>query len=349
MVDLRKMTRFPILLRNMISMRKSNDLPFPLNEETVKFCGYGRYALYEGFLALGLKKDDWVMFPDYICNVALAPAHYMGLKIYFYEVGSDLKPVWGCIDKDVAKRSKAFLMVNYFGFPNDLKTAKDFCTKYDLCFIEDNAHGFLSFKGEVPLGKFGDISIFSFHKTIPIPNGSALVINDKSITKKTIVGEELFRGKRTCKYIVKTLIGTLCNNLNHKFCKETDVEMKDLNPSLEADMEFDLKSFFIKMSSYSKWMLHHFNSSSVSMHRREQYEKWLDYFTKQDEFDVGIIFTELKNGVVPYVFPVIAKEPMNLIKQMRRKGVECFPWPYLPKQSKEDYLSKHVVCFPVCS
>jgi len=44
-----------------------------------------------------------------------------------------------------------------------------------LLLIEDCAQALLSKFGESPLGSFGDVAIFSIRKTLPVPDGGALV------------------------------------------------------------------------------------------------------------------------------------------------------------------------------
>ncbi|OGX59560.1 MAG: hypothetical protein A2447_11920 [Omnitrophica WOR_2 bacterium RIFOXYC2_FULL_38_12] len=347
MVKLRSITRFPIYYQGMLSFEKSKELPFPLEEEKVYFYGYGRYALYQGMLSLGLEKGDHILFPNYICNVALAPAHYLGLHVDYYEIDELLKPKWNKIDKRIADKSKAFLIVNYFGFPNDLVKAREFCDKHEQFLIEDNAHGFLSHLDRTPLGTFGDISVFSFHKTVPIFNGSALVINKHSISMVGDGENNLISEKRTVRFIVKTLILSIRNCLSFLNVNKVADKKIDLNPNIEKEQEFDLQSYFISISNYSKWFLNHLNINSVASRRRKRYFKWLQYFQEQKEYKVRIIFPELKPGIVPYVFPVITNQSEILLDKMRQCGVECYPWPFLPKDSREDYLSGKVVCFPL--
>ena len=53
----------------------------------------------------------------------------------------DFKPVWIDLHKHVDERTRAVLMVHYFGQPQDIGKYISFCEKYNLSLIEDNAHG----------------------------------------------------------------------------------------------------------------------------------------------------------------------------------------------------------------
>ena len=59
----------------------------------------GRSALYAGLILLNLKKHDEVLIPQFICETALHPFRDLKIKIKFYKVGKNLKPIWPDIKK----------------------------------------------------------------------------------------------------------------------------------------------------------------------------------------------------------------------------------------------------------
>ena len=71
-------------------------------------------------------------------------------------------------------------MIDYFGFSQDSRPFEEYKKKYISIIIEDNAHGFLSKdKHGVLLGTRGDIGLLSNRKTIFLPNGGALLVNNE--------------------------------------------------------------------------------------------------------------------------------------------------------------------------
>jgi hypothetical protein len=95
-------------------------------------------------------------------------------------------------------------------------------------------------------------------------------------------------------------------------------------------------------------VIKHFNMESISEQRRRGYLRWLSFFKQGSGIaKAKIVFPDLREGVVPYVFPVLADDQKQFIFEMHEKGVESFPWPFLPQGSQEGYLSRHMVCLPV--
>ena len=135
----------------------------------------GRWALVDALRAFGVGRGDRVLLPGLICREVLASVHFLGATPAFY-------PVTRQLSADLSDRSidgtKAVVAVNYFGFPRRLEPFRDFCTRTGAALIEDNAHGLFSRDEHGSLlGARGDAGIFSFRKTIAVPDGAALVVN----------------------------------------------------------------------------------------------------------------------------------------------------------------------------
>ena len=54
---------------------------------------------------------------------------------------------------------------------------KQLAEQHGLPLIEDCALSLLSADGDTPLGTTGDVAIFCLYKTLPVPNGGAMVVN----------------------------------------------------------------------------------------------------------------------------------------------------------------------------
>ncbi|PPB57884.1 DegT/DnrJ/EryC1/StrS family aminotransferase [Campylobacter hyointestinalis] len=131
---------------------------------------YARYAFLETLKTLNIKS---IYIPSFICRDMLAPINTLGIKYYFYDLDIKLNPIL----KDI--RCDAILMVNYFGFAANLSIFEKYKSVFNSIIIEDNAHGFLSRdENERLLGTRGDIGLLSIRKTIFLPNGGAVLINN---------------------------------------------------------------------------------------------------------------------------------------------------------------------------
>lgn len=345
MVKLRNIYRNPVFDPEYFIRKNSGyDLPFPFQEKNLFLFGYARVALYEGLRVLGIKDGETVLVPDYICNAVVAPMRALNIKIRFYPVGVNLKPQWQAIEKVIDGNTKALVVVNYCGFPNDLVMAKCFCKKHNIYLIEDNAHGFLSADNEKPLGSCGDISIFSFRKVLPIPNGAGLLINNKSLHPLPPQIKYLRKKNRALRFVAKNFLILLKDAFRVGPLKEEDFEAGRIRDVLE---EYDLEKYFVKFSQVSKFIIEHIDFKGIMAQKRNSYIGWLNYFTKKNIIGLKVAFPVLQDNCVPFSFPVLVDNQKEFIANMFHKGIDCYPWPYLPRASQENYLTRRMVFLPV--
>ena len=150
----------------------------------VVYYSLARQALKEALLLAGISAGDSVVVPALICKDVLLPIESLGASVSFYEVDKFLQPI-GLTNID---RAKAIIAVNYFGFAQDLTPFVELGRRLNAVIIEDNAHGFLSSDstGQL-LGTRTEVGITSIRKTLRIPNGASLSINNESFqTRATL-------------------------------------------------------------------------------------------------------------------------------------------------------------------
>jgi dTDP-4-amino-4,6-dideoxygalactose transaminase len=78
----------------------------------------------------------------------------------------------------VTTRTRAVYLIHYVGFPGPVEELAAFCSSRGIFLIEDCALALFSKLGDRPLGSFGDASIFCLYKTLPLPNGGAVLLKD---------------------------------------------------------------------------------------------------------------------------------------------------------------------------
>jgi hypothetical protein len=153
-----------------------------LNELKIayRYYAYGRQALVEALRLANVLPGDEVLVPALICKDVLSSIHTVGAKPVFYQVDETLAPVL----LPNSSLIKAVIAVNYFGFAQDLKPFLDYCKKFSVKLIEDNAHGYLSANVDgVLLGNRAPLGITSIRKTMRIPDGARLHISDKQLSE----------------------------------------------------------------------------------------------------------------------------------------------------------------------
>lgn len=157
--------------------------------------GSGTAAL-ELSCAILLKKGDEVILPSFTFSSCANAILLSGAKPVFCDISIEtynIDPEE--IKKKITKKTKSIMVVHYAGFGCDMEKIMEIANNYDLCVIEDAAHGLgAKYKGR-ELGTIGDVGCFSFHgtKNAASGEGGAFVTNDKRINKLA----EIIREKGT--------------------------------------------------------------------------------------------------------------------------------------------------------
>jgi len=154
------------------------ELPFPLASPRTRWYYFARNGVWESVDVLGLSAGDEVLIPGYTSGLEVEAFEARGIIPVFYNLTASLTPDWQDIKNKLSRQTKVFYLIHYFGFPQPLPQAVEFCTQYRLLLFEDNALGFLSkdTTGK-PLGSTGEVGLFCPRKTLPLPHGGMLVVN----------------------------------------------------------------------------------------------------------------------------------------------------------------------------
>ena len=160
--------------------RKPEDLPFPLDRDRHQLWYLGRNAIYAGVSELRLAPGDPVAVPSYTNGIEVAALAARGLSIHQYGIRPDFSPDLDHL-RDTLRRTGARLVlaIQYLGFPHPLEEAAAICREFGAILLEDCALSFLARHPDGrPAGTTGDLAIFSLYKTLPVPDGAALAVND---------------------------------------------------------------------------------------------------------------------------------------------------------------------------
>ncbi len=113
-------------------------------------------------------------------------------------VRSGLTPVFADVDRDtcclnadaieplITEKTCAILPVHVYGTPCDTARIEQIAKKHGLKVIYDAAHAFGVTVNGVPIGRFGDAAMFSFHatKVFHTVEGGAVCINDPAVAER---------------------------------------------------------------------------------------------------------------------------------------------------------------------
>ena len=147
----------------------------------VRYFGFARHALTEA-LKLAGASGETVLLPDFVCRDLLASVAAAGAKPAFYKTREDLAPAE---DPSRWPPARVVVAVDYFGFPQDLAPFEAYARRTGAVLIEDAAHALFSRDaGGRLLGTRAPLGVLSLRKSLPIPNGGALLANDAAFAAR---------------------------------------------------------------------------------------------------------------------------------------------------------------------
>jgi perosamine synthetase len=337
----------PVLDFTTLLARPRSKLASPLWASRAALYPYARVALLEGLRLLGIGAGDNVLVPSFICSAAIAPFNALGVEVRYYEVDDELQPRFDTALRALNSRTKAFLGVHYFGFPQDIEAIRGFCNSHELYYVEDNSHGFLSAHRHSPLGTFGDIAILSQRKTLALPHGGALVVNASSLSHKVPPTSGYSRDHKAS--IVKFILQNLILNLEiFPSIRGLDVlafAKKFTQLGQAGDLEANLDDCMEPYSKFATWILFRTDFEKEKLHRRRTYLFWQDVFARS-ALQSSPVFKDLPEGVIPWAFPVRVHKRKEFIHNLRRQGIECFAWPNPPSSAPRTQLNQEIVLIP---
>jgi hypothetical protein len=289
--------------------------------KTTRYYSFARHALAAAIDVLKMKSGDAILIPSLICKDVLSSFASRQIEVVFYDVDQALNPIAFPTKKNI----RAILAVNYFGFAQNLEPFKNYCQTNNCFLIEDNAHGYLSSDEQGNwLGFRGDIGIFSYRKTIPVPFGAAIVTNRfQEDLPKPIGFQPGMNTSSLLKSSVRKLVPysgilpvTLSTRIARKF-RKTSTENSDVLPTLEKAPDSLLKAISTSDSGFE------------IRRRRELYQIIEPLILR---LGGQPLFSNLPKNTAPYTLPFLADEKNYQIisENLNRIGLECFSWPELP-------------------
>jgi len=280
-----------------------------------------------------------VWCPDYFCNSSLAPLRELGVKLKFYQIKEDGNPnIANCMDLISCGKPDLIIAVHYFGKPAELSGLINISSELGAWLIEDAAHVALPV---AEIGTYGDFVLYSPHKSLPIPDGSLLIIRDHgpSEISKDMQNKEglydLYRFLVKSKYsnISREMVWVIKRTMQKMGLYTTSMKLS-FNDS-EPVMSF---KYFISpnMSLFSKKMLMSMlNKIDDELNKKIINQKcWTEYLIANN---IGRKKIRVKNikGYVPYLFTLLHPNRESAEKtftDLMGNKLPVSTWPDLPPE-----------------
>ena len=294
-------------------------------------------------------KDSIILLPAYLCNSLMAPLHSGNIKYRFYQVRKTLYPDLEDLIAKIDAGVRAILIIHYFGFPSFIEEVRNISRKYNLYLIEDCAHALFSKLGTRPLGAFGHLSIFSLRKSLPLPDGGALILNDKSLQcekylrqpdSKLLALKMAYLILKSVEAFTKCTPRTLLLQIEQL---RLGFQKLDSNPIADYDYVISTISQRIMKNVFIEDIIAKRRKNFSFLLREAEELTWLKP-----------IFSKLPPGVCPLGFPMLVERREYVRTYLLKRGIHVRAyWDVLPSEIEPDrfpdskYLSDRIIVLPV--
>jgi len=334
---------------NKVVQQEILSCPFPYLSGAQAVLSCGREALYYGIKLLK-HLPQRAHVPAYCCKSVLAPFKKLNIEINFYDVGRHLEPI---IDKNSLKKGDLFLLIHYFGIPQDIHLIKQLCEKFGLILIEDCAHTLPDPQSLCPMGSTGVFSIYSLRKQLPVPDGGILVVNDNSLKKRlSIIPKPKLKKVPLKKWLIMNF-----DKIAFFFGWPNTLKIKDaLRDKIGSTESIFYSSFLnseVKISYLTLKTLNNINFNEIVRIRKRNYYWLVNRLNSIPK--VVIPFSNLPGGSVPQSLPILIENADFICSFMRKQGIGVDNWPseefpnLLVKEKfpGASYWDKHVLLIPM--
>jgi dTDP-4-amino-4,6-dideoxygalactose transaminase len=352
----------PVLSFGSCAGRKG-ELPSVLDAGEALMLTSGRMSIAMAAHLMGVGEGDRILLPAYHCTVMVDPFTWVKASPVFYKVNRDLTPDMDDIRAKLNDRTRAIVVVHYFGFPQDLGDLRSLCDQHDVLLIEDCAHAFFGrFDGVAP-GARGDYAIASLCKFFPVLDGGFLISAKHELPAERVkAGGWGFEFKIAINLLEDAMTYGRLRPLNWLLIPP--MLLKDLvwsgikklraprGPRSEGagapfgDELFDPSWLDVRMSWSSRAIFRRTDVARLMERRRRNYRHLLERLS-------GVpgcrpVFSELPDTVVPYMFPLLVDEPERILSTLKSQGMPIFCWEDLAEdvcETSTEY-SRHLLQFP---
>ncbi len=316
----------PTLLPHMLVPRKRRAAaPFPFDDPATHWFYFARNGIYALARLWGLAGRE-VLFPAYFHGVELEALLEAGVRPKFFPVHERMRVDPAEVIERIGPDTRAVYLIHYAGFPGPVEAIAKACRERNVLLIEDCALSLLSCAGETPLGSTGDASIFCLYKTLPVPNGGAVVLRRgpplglptgeppplastlAPVASSLLQSLEIHGG--TPGRLMRSAVRTLGNAMSRAARAERVAT---------GTQHFDRSHVGLSMSGLSHVVAQAQDFAGIVERRRRNYFHLLGKLR-------GVsppVFGELPPGVCPLFYPFQTRDKQAVLARLLARGIEA--------------------------
>ena len=345
-------------------------LPPPLDAGRVTMYFKARNGIWQLIRALGVKESEVVLVPSYNCGAELDAVLRAPATARFYRVDRAARVDLDDLRRAIDAQTRVVLLTHYFGFPQpDLPAIVELCREHGLALIEDCAPALYSTHRGRALGTFGDAAVFSLWKTLPLPNGGAVLANRPLPLEGGTANPPLHASLTPVRASLEAHLalhygraGWAAGRVSTRVARlgadawrclsPRNGSHATLEPTLNPHVTFDRSTADWSMSPVARRIAGRSPHAEIVRRRRRNYE-----FLAAELGDLPgtrLLDATLPPGTCPLRLPLLVDEAPSLWRHLERSriGAELF-WsdfhPAFPAEQFPDsaYLKTHVVTLPI--
>ncbi len=148
----------------------------------------GTMSLTAAMFAIGLSEGDEIICPTKTYWASISQAAYFGAKTVFCNINDELNMDPSDLDRCITPKTKAIMVVHYFGYPCDMDAIMEIANRHNLYVIEDVSHAQGSLHKGKKVGNFGHIAAMSMmsQKAFAAGEMGMLVTDDRRLYERAI-------------------------------------------------------------------------------------------------------------------------------------------------------------------
>ena len=330
----------------------------------VLFTHKGRGAIALAAKALNLKAGDEVLVPAYNCGAEVEALVYAGLRVILYRVDSSARIDLEDAARRKTNRTRALYIIHYFGWAHSLQAASAWCQRENVLLIEDCALALFSPGPDGKTGRSGAAAIFSFGKTIPVPDGGMLTLRDNAavapVPLPTVAIASVFGNAMT---LSRSYCLQMADRLKFYSGAHTFVRLKQRlfqrrsrrrhHPDIPPQYAYQGSEGIYSISRLSAGLLSTVSAAQIRETRRKNYTLLLSGI--QGTPGVNVLHADLPPDVCPLQMPILVGDRRQWMEKLLLRGVHAIPW--WQDYTRRDlswhefpeacYLKDHLLALPV--
>lgn len=306
-----------------------------------------RTALAHLCRRLRIGSGDEVLVPAYNCGAEVDPYIKCGAVPVLYRIDKQLRIDADDIKKRATRSTRVLHVTHFYGWPQEIKELAGWCETRGIYLIEDCAQALYSEGPERTIGKTGDAAIYSFPKSLPVPDGGAAILNRGNWNSPPVLrvppsGTSLMN----CLPLIKKWFMNSC-----VFWQRNPATLRLIARSWKCNLEKTksgsrqvmLPSNYLveghmpwTMSRVTQGLMDAAKRDLIIRTRRNHYLYLLEALG--DTPGAVPIFASLPDGVCPQAFPILVDDRKRWYEGLESRGIEVQGWPgFYPALNWDEY------------